>query len=500
MSEEKKSFQHILKATSLFGGVQVFQILINLIRSKFVAYYLGPVGMGISGLFLSTTNMIGSITGLGLSFSAVRNISQANDTNDLNAISHTIIIFRRWIWLSSILGVVVTIFFAPTLSQFTFGNKEYTWSFIWLSSILLLNSLTNGNIALLQGTRRLKDIAKSTVVGAIIGLFTAIPLFYFYGNKGIVPSLIIAALTVYLTSSYFTKKIEVKPITVLYKDTVTEGREMVKLGVIMMASVFIGNLVTYLVNTYVNNCGGVADVGLYQAGISITSQYVGLVFSAMGVDYFPRLSAISSDNNKVREMVNQQAEIVVLIVAPLLIGLMITAPLIVKLLLTPKFYAIIPFVRLVALGMLFKAASYAVGYISFAKGDKKFFFIVEGVLGNLLTLILSVYFYHFFGINGIGISFIISYSTYFILILIVTKHRYLFTFNLKFIKIFVLQFVFCLFTFIVTLFLNTICMYFIVWFLFVFSLVYSIKQIDKRIDLKSMYKDQVSKIENKKSL
>ena len=55
MHAQQSSYRQIMKATSLFGGVQIFQIIISVIRSKFVAILLGPSGMGIVGLLASTT-------------------------------------------------------------------------------------------------------------------------------------------------------------------------------------------------------------------------------------------------------------------------------------------------------------------------------------------------------------------------------------------------------------------------------------------------------------
>ena len=47
-NKDENSYRSILKGTSVFGGVQVFQILINMVRGKFVALFLGPDGMGVS--------------------------------------------------------------------------------------------------------------------------------------------------------------------------------------------------------------------------------------------------------------------------------------------------------------------------------------------------------------------------------------------------------------------------------------------------------------------
>ena len=58
MNKQQASYRQIMKATSLFGGVQVFQIIIAVVRSKFVAILLGPSGMGIVGLLTSTTGLV----------------------------------------------------------------------------------------------------------------------------------------------------------------------------------------------------------------------------------------------------------------------------------------------------------------------------------------------------------------------------------------------------------------------------------------------------------
>ena len=69
--EQKCSYRQIVKATSLFGGVQFFQIIISVIRSKFVAILLGPAGMGVVGLLTATTGLVAGLTNFGLGTSAV---------------------------------------------------------------------------------------------------------------------------------------------------------------------------------------------------------------------------------------------------------------------------------------------------------------------------------------------------------------------------------------------------------------------------------------------
>ena len=156
---DKNSYKESLKATSLFGGVQVYNILIGIIRSKFVAVLLGPVGMGINGLLISATDLIMSLTNLGLGTSAVRDIAEANATKDAGKIALVIRVFRWLVWLTGLLGAVICLLFSPYLSYVTFGNYQYTVAFVILSSSVLFKQLATGQTALLQGMRKYADTA-----------------------------------------------------------------------------------------------------------------------------------------------------------------------------------------------------------------------------------------------------------------------------------------------------------------------------------------------------
>jgi hypothetical protein len=49
---DQKSYKGIFKATFLFGSVQVFTILVNVVK-KIITFLLGTRGFGIIGLFSS---------------------------------------------------------------------------------------------------------------------------------------------------------------------------------------------------------------------------------------------------------------------------------------------------------------------------------------------------------------------------------------------------------------------------------------------------------------
>lgn len=423
------SYRDILKGTALFGGVQVFNILINLVRGKLIAMLLGPEGMGISSLLTVSANAIQQFTGLGLNLSCVKEVSAAQ--GDEKRISLIIRIVRRLLYLTALAGSLFTILFCSYLSEWTFGDDSYKWYFIMLSAMIFFTTLSNGELSILQGLHAVKKLALASIIGSCTGLFIGVPLYYFLGYDGIVPAMIVLSLatfTFYRYQSNHSFKL-LPSLQLKWSEMSLIARRMVTLGIVQMVAALLGTVVNYTVNTYIGRSGSLEDVGLFQAANSVTNQYIGLVFAAMGMDFFPRLSAVSNDNAKVRELVNQQTEIVALITVPLAMLLIITAPILIKILLTEKFLAIAPIIRWMGVGIVLKAIVFPMGYISFSKGDKKTFFWLEGIWGNALMLCMNILFYSQWGLYGLGISFTISFFISYFLYVFLTKKLYRYSFK-----------------------------------------------------------------------
>jgi O-antigen/teichoic acid export membrane protein len=483
VADSRSSYRQIFKATSLFGGVQVFNIIISIIRSKIIAVLLGPTGMGISGLFTSTTSLVGSITNFGLGTSAVRNISEARESDDQPKISKVTSILRRLVWITGILGLLLTFILAPTLSKLTFGNKNYTIAFRWLSVTLLFNQLTSGQNVLLQGMRQLKFLAQANLIGSVVGLLISIPLYYFYRIDGIVPALIISSFASLIIAWSFSRHIKTVPVKVNKQETLSEGKSMLTMGVMLSLSGLISTVASYIIRAYISNTGTINDVGLYNAGFAIIGSSVGLVFTAMSTDYYPRLSGIAQDNSKARKLINQQAEIALLIMGPILCAFLVFANWAVILLYSTKFTPINGMIQWSALGMYFKAASWSIAFIFMAKGEANLFFWNE-FIANVYILLLNLIGYHFLGLNGLGISFTIGYFLYLIQVYIITRKKYGFSFNRLFFNLFFIQFLLGLGCFFVIFFAPAPLSYLIGTLLIAISIYHSFRELNKRLDIK----------------
>jgi O-antigen/teichoic acid export membrane protein len=492
VTENKQSYRNVLNATSLFGGVQVINIILSLIRSKAIALLIGPIGMGISNLLLTTMELINGLTNLGLERSAVKDISLANNNSNSKSVAKTISILKKLVWLTITIGVILMIVLSPWLSEIAFGNKEYTISFMWISIALLFKQLSSSQLAILQGLRKLQYLAKANLLGNFIGLLITLPLYYFFRIDAIVPAIIIATFMSFVFTYYYSQKLEIEPVAISRKEAVSEGKGMINLGVMLSLSSMITLLVAYIIRIYIGSSNeteelGLIDVGLYSAGFVILNSYVGIIFNAMGTDYFPRLSEIANDIIKLRKTVLEQAIVAILLITPIIVVFLALAPLIIIILYSNEFSPIVAMVTWGILGMIFKAVSWSMGYMIIAKGDSKVF--IKTAIGfNAILLLINIVGYHYGGLEGIGISFFIYYIIHYVVVRIITYYRYDFYFEKGFYKIFTFTVIMCLIAFLITFISIPVLKYLLMTGIIIVSCLYSYKQLDKKIGIKEYLK------------
>ena len=426
-----------LKATALFGSVQLFEIILKLIKQKLIALWLGTFGFGIIGLFNTAINLISSITNLGLQSSAVREIAFAAGKNDEQLLSKTIKAINRWVLVTGIIGALLTIFLSSLISQWLFDSSIYVVSIILLSSVVLLNGIWNQQQSILQGTRNLKLLVKAGIFGSVASFACSIPLFYFFREDGIHWAIIMAAIASTVVTYLYAKRVKLVKIQQTQKESYVLGLNAVKLGLAMSITGIVANLVEFILKSYISASGGIEDVGLYAAGWSINAQYLGLIFAAMAKDYYPRLSQFSSDNTVTGKLVNEQSEIAILLLAPLIIIMIVFISFFVNLIYSIEFLAATELIKWLLIGSLIKAGSWSLSFIFLAKGDSKTFLFNELVI-NLFILPLYMLGYNFYGLDGIGYAFTINYILYLLLIAIVAYKKYGIIYTWTYWKLFII--------------------------------------------------------------
>ena len=437
--EEKRehSYDHVLKYTGIFGGVQGLNILIGLVRNKIIAKLLGPMGMGLTSLFNSTISFISQTTNLGISFSAIRHVSELFDKGDEERIAHFVKVVRGWSLLTALLGMLVCIVLGPVLSNLTFTWGDHTLHFILLSPAVGLMAITGGETAILKGARQLRSLAFIQLLNVFIALFISVPFFYFFGLKGIVPVIILmafASMVLTVWHSYRRFPLKLKGINGI----LGEGMEMVRLGVAFVLAGVLGSGAEMFIRSYLNVHGNLDIVGLYNAGFMLTVTYAGMVFSAMETDYFPRLSAVMGNEQTMNDIVNRQIEVSVLLVSPMLAMLIVFLPILIPLLFSDEFLPVVAMSQVAVFSMYFKAVALPISYLNLAQGNSKAYLLIEAV-SDVVMVSLLILGYRFLGLFGTGLALSLAYVVDLVVICIYTRIRYHYRMSSSVVLYFVMQ-------------------------------------------------------------
>lgn len=385
-----------------------------------MAILLGPSGVGLIGLYTSITDLTQSIVGMGINSSGVRQIAEAAGSDDSTRIAITAQVLRRTSVFLGILGTVFLFGFAPQISLFTFGNIQHVNDIRLISLAIFFSLVSAGQGALIQGMRRISDLAKMGIFGALSSAFISILAVYFLGQEGIALSLVLIAAMTLSVSWWFSRKIITQKQTMGIHEIELEQSALLKLGFAFMIGNLLMSVTSYLVRMIIVREIDFYSAGLYQSAWTLGGMYIGIILQAMGTDFYPRLTAVASNNSKCNRLVNEQTHIGFLLASPGIMATLIFAPLVIDIFYTEKFQGAVELLRWLCLGMSLRVISWPMGFIIMAKGAQNFLIISEFTWAFIYVILIWIC-VNFFKLNGVGIAFFGSYVFHLLINYLIAK-------------------------------------------------------------------------------
>lgn len=409
-----------LKAMAVFSGVKVATLFCGVIRSKFVALWIGTVGIGLFGIYSSALDMLSIFCMLGIGGAVVRDIAAARTDSAQSDMLVSVVL--RWGWGLSLIGGALTMALSPLLSRLSFGgNPSNWWGFILLGGAVAATGLNSMYQAVLQGKRQLKPLAHASLWGVLVGLVVSLPLFWYYGQRGIPFSILAVAVAGCVATSVYVKRPSgPKPS---WRQTWCMGRSFVVLGVMMMLSAVASYGSAYAFMAWLNASGGEHVVGLFQAGQTIFNRYAGLIFMAISVEFFPRLASVSRSRRRTTLFCAHELRLLLLMMLPAGVALCACVPLLVRLLYSSEFMSIVPMVTVAAPGLVLRAVGWVLAFPIVARGDGKVLILTESV-SALLYFLLNMAGWHIGGLVGLGVSYVVWYLLYSLIVGFVYRRLY----------------------------------------------------------------------------
>ena len=494
------SYDHVLKYTGVFGGVQGLKMLVSVLRNKLTSVFLGEVGIGLINVFNRISEFLVSASNLGVPLNATQRSGELFEVGTNEEIVHFVKVVRTWVLWTAILAAMLAVllpFLLLLLSWlflhvFSIPSLHKYFLFIWnhYAEVLLMIPvsasllLAEGECAILKGLRQVKKVAIIEGLVAILTLALTVPFYYYMGIKGVAIGLICSNLASFITHGFFSFRLVSYKVSPFSRTIFREGLPMIKKGIPYvlagLSTAVLGVIIPALIIIQPEN-GTLDDYGLYCAGWTLMVGYAGVVFIALEADYFPRLSSVNQDTARMNQTINQQVDVCLLILTPMLILFLLFLPWVIQLQFTDAFVVVTQMSVCACFYTFFRALSLPVGYTTLAKGDSMLFLMME-VASNIFFGVLIWILYSAHGLTGAGVALSIGALFDIVINLLICSYRY----KVKIIKktwmIFLFQFV-CLFvTFLFCITSNLEMKFFFGGMAFVVSLLFSVFQLTKRSD------------------
>jgi len=374
------SYRTILRSSSIMGAASVSNVVISLVRMKIVAMLLGPAGIGLAGLLQNLMQAAAGVAAMGLGTVGVRQIAEGHG----NGRDDDVVVTRRaLLWgtiLLAALGATAVLIFREPIARLVLADAGQAGNVGWLALGVALTVASGSQAALLNGMRRIGDLARLQIASALVSSALGVAALLLWGAAGLIWLVLSAPLASFVLGHYFVaRSAAVQAAPTPWQQIVAQWRIMIPLGAAFMISGLVTTGGFLVVRSLVQRELGAEDLGYFQAAWAIGMMYLGFVLGAMGTDYYPRLSACISDSAAACRLVNEQTEVALLLTAPAVITLLALSPWVVRLLYTNEFAPAVDILRWQLLGDLLKVMSWPLGFVILATGAGRTFIFSESI-------------------------------------------------------------------------------------------------------------------------
>lgn len=404
-----QAHRQILRSTSIIGGASVANVLIGLIRNKVAALVLGPVGIGLVGIFHNLMQTAGTLAAFGIGNVGTRQLAEADDPEKIAAARSALVLAATVLALAG--GLLLFLFRRP-VAELVLSHREWADEVGWLALgvVLLIGSVAQNG--LLTGMRRIGDLARVSILSALLGTAGGVAALLLWGERALLAFVLISPLATFLVGAWFVRRVP-RPAAPRPRldELIPQWRTLARLGFAFTIGSLVGTAGQLAVRSLVQRQLGGEALGQFQASWTISLNYIGFILTAMAADYYPRLTAAMRDRQEAVRTVNHQAEVALLLGGPILVATVALAPWLVQLLYSSQFLPAAELLRWQIVGDLLKIASWPLGFVLLAGGRGRAYMLTEamgaGVLVAVTALALPT-----FGLLAPGVAYVAMYLAY----------------------------------------------------------------------------------------
>jgi PST family polysaccharide transporter len=411
----------LLRATAILSGSSAVSIVLGIGSSKILATILGPGGYGYYGLLQSFVTVASILVGMGMATGLVRLGAAAAKENDYAAMAS----LCDGAWLLVVFTatplLLILVLFRAEISRWTLGTPDHSGAILLMGLTLVFTAAVSVQNGILNAWHHVEALATYGIVNSFINAMCGIVAVFLWRDRGIVPAILVSAVLGWSASRYFLHRaVGASPVRPMFRDRLAAARALFTFGVPYTASVMAGSGIQLAMPMIVVHLLNTESVGYYKAATAISVGYLGFLVTAMTQDYYPRVSAVRDQPKALISLINEQHRFVMLLAVPSILGTLALLPYLVPLVYSRKFMLVVDILDWQLIGDIFKFSSWTISFAILARCKPSIFFLAESTSG-VLTLFTTWLAVRLFGLQGLGIGFLVSTILYYAVVWIILR-------------------------------------------------------------------------------
>ncbi len=403
----------LLKMTSLNAVVISIRLAVSFFIQRLLAEMVGEVGIYKIGQLRSVSQILTSITSLGVFNGIVKYVSEHKEDKDqLQKLFSTTLVFTV---IGTVFTALTLILFAPLLSEYVFGSIEYIYLVRLIAVVVPFIAIQRVFYGVVNGLSLYKKFVKIELASYLISATLTVIFLFQYNLNGALVAIAITPIVQVIVMMFLFIKI-LREYVQFSKLTFTTplAKSLLAFSLMSFVSTVLLNYVEIDIRSMLANKLTEQDAGIWTAMTFISKNYMVFSGSIFTLYVLPKFAGIHSRNGFITELITIYKTLLPLFGLGMLV-VYLFRDLLVDLI-YPGFTGMGPLFKWQLLGDFIKLASLVLAHQFLAKKMVRNFIFSE-IISLVLFYGLANYLTRDYGIEGVVMAHFFRYIVYFFVVM-----------------------------------------------------------------------------------
>ncbi len=402
----------LLKMTSLNAVVISIRLVIGLFIQRLLAEMLGEAGYAKIGQLRSLTQMLTSLTSLGIFNGVVKYVAEyKEDDGQLQKLFSTAFVF---VAIGSISSGLILFFGASHISEYLFTTSDFDYIIKLLAVIVPLIAMQRIFNGVVNGLSKYKKFAKIELIAYLLSAATTVVLLYRHNIDGALIAIAITpaiqfSVLLFIFVKVLKEYVQFKKLSF----RAPMAKELLAFSLMSFVSTILLGYVEIDIRNMITGRMTEADSGIWTAMTTLSKNYMVFSGAIFTLYVIPKFASIHTRSGFQKEVLSIYKTLLPLFGVGMILVFFLRH--IVIDVIYPGFTEMAPLFKWQLLGDFVRLASLVLAHQFLAKKMVRNFIFSE-ILSLALFYGFAYYFTEFYGVEGVVIAHFIRYVIYFVVV------------------------------------------------------------------------------------